>query len=45
MNDTIHRILTGSGLTRRQLFWGAVFIFQWWVMDAIGFMLDHVVGK
>ncbi|HLH92047.1 MAG TPA: hypothetical protein VKX28_26745 [Xanthobacteraceae bacterium] len=42
MNDALHRILTGSGVTRRQLFWGAFFIVQWWVMDAVGFYLDHV---
>lgn len=39
----VYRALTGSGLTRRQLFWGAVLILFWFTMDVIGFVLDHIV--
>jgi hypothetical protein len=41
--EEIYRTLTGSGLTRRQLFWGAVLILFWFTMDVIGFALDHIV--
>lgn len=41
--EEIYRTLTGSGLTRRQLFWGAALILFWFTMDVIGFALDHIV--
>ncbi len=41
--EEIYRTLTGSGLTRRQLFWGAALILFWFTMDVTGFALDHIV--
>lgn len=41
--EPLYRTLTGSGLTRRQLFWGAVLILFWFIMDVTGFVLDHIV--
>lgn len=41
--EEIYRTLTGSGLTRGQLFSGAALILFWFTMDVIGFALDHVV--
>jgi hypothetical protein len=41
--EEIYRTLTGSGLTRRQLFWGAALILFWFTMDVIGFALDHII--
>lgn len=42
MMEPLYRVFTGSGLTRRQLFWGAALILVWFTMDVTGFYLDHV---
>jgi hypothetical protein len=42
--DTLHRILSGQSLTRRELVGAGVFVLTWWLMDVIQFA-DFLWGK
>ncbi len=41
--DWFHRVVSGQALTRGQLIGAGVFVMFWFLMDLVGFVLDHVV--
>ncbi len=44
MSDTIHRILSGQSLSRKELIGAGIFVMVWFLMDVVQFV-DMIVGK